>query len=64
MIYKYEGCRSLREIFIPDSVTSIGRGAFNCCRSLRQIKISKDSLAKLTQLSPYYKDKLFEVENI
>lgn len=60
----FDGCRSLREIFIPDSVTSIGRGAFNCCRSLRQIKISKDSLAKLTQLSPYYKDKLFEVENI
>lgn len=60
----FEDCRSLREIFIPDRVTSIGRGAFNCCHSLCKIKVSKDSQADLTQLSPYYKDKLFEVENI
>ena len=33
------GCRSLSEIVIPSSVTSIGDKAFSCCRSLSEIVI-------------------------
>ncbi|MCW4127763.1 leucine-rich repeat protein [Prevotella copri] len=33
------GCRSLSEIVIPSSVTSIGDGAFSWCRSLSEIVI-------------------------
>ena len=33
------GCRSLSEIVIPSSVTSIGKGAFYCCESLSEIVI-------------------------
>ena len=33
------GCSSLEQITIPDSVTSIGDGAFGHCTSLRQIYI-------------------------
>ena len=32
-------CRSLSEIVIPSSVTSIGDGAFSCCHSLSEIVI-------------------------
>ena len=32
-------CRSLSEIVIPSSVTSIGKGAFSCCDSLSEIVI-------------------------
>ena len=33
-------CESLREIVIPDSVTSIGESAFWCCNNLTEIVIS------------------------
>ena len=35
----FRGCKSLRQIYIPDSVTSIGHSAFYHCTSLRQINI-------------------------
>ena len=35
----FSGCRSLSEIVIPSSVTSIGKGAFSGCRSLSEIVI-------------------------
>lgn len=39
MIYKYNGCKSLQKIFIPNSVKEIGPGAFEGCTSLQQIVI-------------------------
>ena len=39
MIYKYEECTSLTGIEIPNSVTSIGDGAFSDCTSLTSIEI-------------------------
>lgn len=35
----FEYCKSLRQIYIPDKVTSIGDWAFYDCESLRQINI-------------------------
>ena len=32
-------CESLKEITIPDGVTSIGCDAFSCCESLKEITI-------------------------
>ncbi len=57
----FNGCKSLQEIFIPDSVTSIGDDAFNDCNSLQEIKIPKGSRTKFEKLLHKYKDKLAEV---
>ena len=38
-IYKYNGCKSLQSVTIPDSVTSIGDSAFSFCSSLQSITI-------------------------
>ena len=34
----FADCNSLTSVTIPDSVTSIGSGAFNRCNALRQVK--------------------------
>ena len=39
MICKFEGCKSLQPVTIPDSVTSIGDRAFESCDSLQSITI-------------------------
>lgn len=39
MIYKYSGCQSLLDISIPNSVTTIGEGAFYCCSSLTSVAV-------------------------
>ena len=36
--YAFTDCNSLTSVTIPDSVTSIGYGAFNRCDALRQVK--------------------------
>ena len=42
----FSGCRSLKEVYIPDSVTFIGEKAFSGCTSLCQITIP-DSVTKI-----------------
>ena len=39
MIYKYVYCSSLASVEIPNSVTTIGDGAFNNCSSLASVEI-------------------------
>lgn len=39
MIYKYEGCSGLTSVSIPNSITSIGEGAFRYCSGLTSITI-------------------------
>ena len=39
LAYTFFDCSSLEEIEIPDSVTSLGQGAFQNCTSLRVVKI-------------------------
>ena len=43
-------CRSLTSIEIPDSVTSIGDGAFSWCESLKVIYIPKGTREKMLGL--------------
>ena len=38
-IYKYNGCKSLQSVTIPDSVTSIGNSVFEDCSSLQSVTI-------------------------
>ena len=54
------GCSSLRQINIPDSVTSIGSGAFHMCTSLQTILIPRGSREKFERLLPDDKGKLVE----
>ena len=50
---------------MPDSVTSIGVGAFDGCRSLQRIIIPKGSMEKFKQLLPKKLwDKLCFLENV
>lgn len=44
--FAFSGCKSLAEIYIPSSVTSIGYGAFDNCSSFLVIKCPKDSYAE------------------
>ena len=46
----FKDCKSLRQIYIPNSVTSIGGIAFNGCTSLRQIYIP-DSVTSIGPLA-------------
>ena len=40
--YAFYECRSLKEINIPDSVTSIGMECFLGCRALKKISFGKN----------------------
>lgn len=55
----FENCK-LRQINIPDSVTSIGDMAFLGCKSLQTILIPRGSRGKFERLLPDYKGKLVE----
>ena len=44
--FAFAGCKSLSEIYIPASVTSIGYGAFDKCSSFLVIKCPKGSYAE------------------
>ena len=38
-MWTFDGCSSLKQVDIPDSVTCIEDGAFDCCTSLTEVKI-------------------------
>ncbi len=38
--YVFSGCKSLENVFVPDSVTSIGVGSFHYCDKLKNVKLS------------------------
>lgn len=48
----FSGCRSLSEIVISDSVTSIGDGAFEGCRSLQ--KLSFPIVLQVLETVPFW----------
>ena len=48
----FEGCESLENITIPDSVTHIGDNAFVGCESLSSIIIPRSSRSKFERLLP------------
>ena len=55
-------CLSLKEINIPNSVTSIGKSAFFLCESIKEINIPLGTREKFKKmLLDYYKDKLVEI---
>ena len=61
--YKFYGCRSLKEINIPNKVTSIGESAFKDCEALEKIDLSQcDKLKKIEKDTFWACDALKEVK--
>ncbi len=52
VLEKYNEEPGITEVVIPDSVTSIGNGAFLCCESLTEIIIS-DSVMSIGNIAFY-----------
>ena len=59
--YAFDGCRSLTNVTIPDSVTSIGNYAFKDCSSLMSVEIP-DSVTSIGGYAFYDCDGLTSVE--
>ncbi len=47
--YAFDGCRSLQEITLPDSVTALYEGAFQYCSSLKKVPEFPESLKYITK---------------
>lgn len=56
----FKDCKSLQQIYIPNSVTSIGDWAFLDCSSLRQINIPAGSREKFEEMLPDERHMLVE----
>ena len=50
MSCRYQQCKSLQQIVIPDSVTKIGKNAFGRCTALQEIVLPKSLAVDVTDL--------------
>ena len=58
--YAFEGCNDLKEVFIPVSVTNIGKNAFD--RSITTLIVEKNSYAETWASENYYSYRYVESE--
>lgn len=62
--HTFKNCGYLEVVSLPSTVETLGSGVFEGCNKLREIRITKGSTEKFSQLLPFSTDKFVEIENV